>query len=152
MKRKEEKKTKGKKSKKSKKFKKSELKKPAPRREKKVKESVKALRKEIRRLNRELQEKGDLIRALSGRQETAEPSAPVDEGITSLQSDWPDNGSITDRKKTWERHQYLCARYEHHLETGCDKRQARAGADRDLRVRYGEDAGYTAEQLEAILS
>lgn len=118
----------------------------------KSKESVKALKKRIKRLTGELEAKEEEIKSLKGRQDAEPVSGAEVDDPSGLSDDWSGTGSISDRKKMWERHQYLRARYEHHLEAGLDKSRARIDADNDLRERYGEEAGYTREQLEGILT
>ena len=113
---------------------------------------TKVLWQEIRRLTQALKAKDDEIIALKGRQGRDNTSTGKVEDLAVALSDWQETASVSDRKKTWERHQYLRTRYEHHLEAGLNKNRARACADQDLRERYGDDAGYTQEQLEAILS
>ena len=108
--------------------------------------SMKALKQEIRQLREALQ---------AHEQSPPQPVAAaldsltggVDELVRSAET-----GSVGERKKSWERHQYLRTRYEHHLEAGSAKAQARAAADRDLRERYGDRFGYTHEELDSILS
>lgn len=57
-----------------------------------------------------------------------------------------------DQRKAWKRHGYLRDRYEFHLGSGQDKTTARNLADMDLREEFGEDAGYSEQELEQILS
>jgi len=123
----------------------------------KIKESTKALRKEILRLTRELQARDDQLNDLRGGHSEMAPvieTTPVNELDELAQSlhESSNAGSISERKKIWERHQYLRTRYEKHLEAGLAKAAARRNADRDLRQRYGDGAGYTEEQLDSILS
>lgn len=131
---------------------KSSLKKEAKRAQKPKKGKVKALWQEIARLTQALKARDDEILSLKGRQEGEDTSTGKAEDLAVALSDWQETASVSDRKKTWERHQYLRTRYEHHLEAGLNKNRARTCADQDLRARYGEDAGYTEEQLDAILS
>lgn len=117
----------------------------------KLKESTKALRREIQRLTTELELRDRQLKGLSGGQGDA---APVSEAqiLSERLAESSNTGSISERKKVWERHQYLRSSYEVHLEAGLDKAKARLYADKDLRERYGDDAGYTEEQLDSILS
>ena len=117
----------------------------------KLKESSKALRMEIQRLTNELQIRNDQLQALTRGQPEIESLSEAELLSQSL-ADSSNAGSISERKKVWERHQYLRSRYEFHLEAGLQKVKARLYADRDLRKRYGDDAGYTEEQLDSILS
>jgi predicted RNase H-like nuclease (RuvC/YqgF family) len=56
------------------------------------------------------------------------------------------------QKEAWKRHGFLRDRYECHLENGHDKATARALADQDLRESFGDEAGYSEQDLENILS
>ena len=56
------------------------------------------------------------------------------------------------QRKAWKRHGYLRDRYEFHLGNGQDKTNARIFADKDLREAFGDDAGYSEQELEQILS
>lgn len=118
----------------------------------KTKDLVKSLGKQIKRLTKALNTREDEIRALKTLRSTEETRGGHGEDLPSSFDDWAAPGSAIERKRTWERHQYLRARYEHHLAAGREKPKARALADKDLRARYGEDKGYTGDQLEAILS
>jgi hypothetical protein len=132
--------------------KKSSPRKEAKRAKKLKKGKTKVLWKEIARLTQALKARDDEIIALKGRQEAETTSIGKVEDLTVALSDWQETASVSDRKKIWERHQYLRTRYEHHLAAGLGKDLARTCADQDLRTHYGEDAGYTEEQLAAILS
>lgn len=117
----------------------------------KLKKLTKALRKEIRQLTRALEERDRRLNELVGRQDTMAPTSESEvlpQGLHGSSGIEP----ISERKETWERHQYLRLRYEFHLENGLTKASARHNADQDLRQRYGDAAGYTAEQLDGILS
>lgn len=131
---------------------KSSLKKEVKPVQKLKKGKPKLLWQEIARLTQALKARDDEIIALKSRQEGENTSTGKAEDLAVALSDWQETESVSDRKKTWERHQYLRTRYEHHLEAGLNKNRARTFADQDLRGRYGDDAGYTEEQLEAILS
>jgi hypothetical protein len=56
------------------------------------------------------------------------------------------------QKEAWKKHGLLRDRYEYHLEDGQDKVAARVLADHDLRVSLGDEAGYSEQDLENILS
>lgn len=118
----------------------------------KLKKSTKALRKEIQRLTRELQMRDDHLILLKGAQQDELAAENETDILAQSLHESSDAGSISERKKIWERHQYLRSCYETHLEAGLAKGVARLNADRDLRQRYGDDAGYTEEQLDSILS
>ncbi|MCB1867490.1 MAG: hypothetical protein KDI43_02905 [Gammaproteobacteria bacterium] len=118
----------------------------------KLKESTKALRKEIQRLTQELQARDDqLHQLLEGEQDIVPAVTGIDDLSQSLHES-SNTGSISERKKIWERHQYLRSCYEQHLEAGLAKQAARLNADKDLRLRYGASAGFTEEQLDSILT
>ncbi|MCU7803832.1 MAG: hypothetical protein KZQ96_11590 [Candidatus Thiodiazotropha sp. (ex Lucinoma borealis)] len=55
-------------------------------------------------------------------------------------------------RDAWRQHGFLRHRYEYHMESGKEKTTARHLADKDLREKFGEDAGYSEEELEHILS
>jgi len=61
------------------------------------------------------------------------------------------SGVATAHRTAWKRHQYLQDRFESHQEAGLSKHEARHAANRDLVARFGDDAGYTDDQLEGIL-
>jgi len=149
---KKDKKKKDKEKKKKKDGEKSSLKKKAKPTQKLKKGKPKVLWQEIARLTQALKARDDEIIALKGRQKDENTSTGTVENLAVALPDWRETESVSERKKTWERHQYLRTRYEHHLEAGLNKNRARTFADQDLRGRYGDDAGYTEEQLEAILS
>ncbi|MCB1761142.1 MAG: hypothetical protein KDI68_15330 [Gammaproteobacteria bacterium] len=108
--------------------------------------SKKMLLREIEQLKAELQARSAAAPAEHGATD-AVAFTEVDELDRAS-----DTGSISERKKTWERHQYLRAQYESHLESGSAKADARVAADRDLRQRYGDQFGYSLEDLDSILS
>lgn len=56
------------------------------------------------------------------------------------------------QKKAWKRHGYLRDRYEFHLAKGKDITDARNLAGQDLREEFGDDAGYSEQELAHILS
>lgn len=118
----------------------------------KEKPSVKVLGKTIKRLTRELQARNDELYLLKTCQDAEERSNAGSADLMGSLTDWVGPGSVSDRKRTWERHQFLRSRYEHHLAAGRDKPRARILADEDLRKRYGDEVGYTEDQLEGILS
>lgn len=63
-----------------------------------------------------------------------------------------DKKAIIDHKNAWKRHTYLRDRYEQHMVDGHDKDSARLLANKDLTARYGQEVGFTQEQLGDILS
>ncbi len=56
------------------------------------------------------------------------------------------------QRKAWKQHSYLRDRYEHHLGAGRDKNEARLLANLDLRAEFGQETGYTEQELQHILS
>lgn len=56
------------------------------------------------------------------------------------------------QRQAWKQHGFLRDRYEFHLESGEEKAAARALANQDLRGAFGDEAGYSEEELENILS
>ena len=104
----------------------------------------------IKRLKLELQERDKLIEELQRRNSSLSPGEKDESGKRFLKAAKP--GQVIRQRKAWEQHRYLRSQYELHLDSGCVKGQARLLADRDLRASFGEDAGYSKEQLEAILS
>ena len=56
------------------------------------------------------------------------------------------------QKTAWKKHGFLRDRYEHHLEHGQAKEAARTLADQDLRDAFGDEAGYSEQELADILS
>jgi len=152
-------KKKGKNKKAEKQLKKGKLKAEKGAKPGKLKESTKALRLEIQRLKKELELRDNQLKVLVNDQLKAPISGQ--EELTSMSeaqtlsqrlAESSNAGTISERKKIWERHQYLRSRYEVHLDAGMEKVKARLHADKDLRARYGDDAGYTEEQLDSILS
>ncbi len=63
----------------------------------------------------------------------------------------PGKGVASAPKSAGKRYSYLQDQYEAHLSAGMDKVRARAAANHDLITQFGEDAGYTREQLADIL-
>ena len=105
---------------------------------------------EIKRLKLELQERDKLIEELQRQNSSLSPGEKGGSGKPFLKTAKP--GQVVRQRKAWEQHRYLRSQYEFHLDSGCVKQQARQLADRDLRASFGEDAGYSTEQLEEILS
>ncbi|MES9992801.1 MAG: hypothetical protein ABW098_12655 [Candidatus Thiodiazotropha sp.] len=56
------------------------------------------------------------------------------------------------QKHAWKQHGFLRDRYEFHLENGQAKDAARAMANQDLRDSFGDEVGYSQQELETILS
>jgi len=145
-------KKKGKQKKAEKKLKKGKIKIAASEKPGKLKTSEKALHKEIHRLMLELKSRDEELSELRAGQQAAPVAAVETDLLTQSLHESSDAGTISERKKIWERHQYLRSSYEKHLEAGLAKPAARISADRDLRERYGDEFGYTEEELDSILS
>ncbi|MCB1860005.1 MAG: hypothetical protein KDI63_17170 [Gammaproteobacteria bacterium] len=117
-----------------------------------AKRSPKMLEKEIVALRREIRLRDEVIEDLKRRQIQDSAASMATEPAPMGLSESKKQGVALAHRKAWERHQYLRSQYEVHLESGVDKQRARMMADGDLRRRYGDDAGYTEEQLDAILT
>lgn len=145
-------KKKGKQKKVDKKLKQAKSKIAKPEKPGKLKTSEKALHKEIHRLMLELKSRDEELNELRAGQLAAPTAAVETEPLAQSLHESSDTGTISERKKIWERHQYLRSSYEKHLEAGLAKPAARFNADKDLRERYGEEFGYSEEDLDSILS
>lgn len=109
------------------------------------------LKKQVKRQSKALAERdralGELRRQLEENNSGArKPARAV------LQSSARGRNLALQHRNAWQRHTYLRERFEEHLGSGCKRQQAREQANRDLMARYGDDAGYTSEQLESILT
>ncbi len=108
-------------------------------------------KKEIKRLKRALKERDRIITGLQ--RQLAEQTGPSAESVESvLTLETRDKRLVIGQKNAWKRHTFLGERYEKHLNDGRGKEQARAMANQDLMDRYGDDIGFTPEQLLVILS
>lgn len=117
---------------------------------------TRALKDKIKRLEKELSKQEGLIKKLrdklqkitskKGKKNKSDKAVP-----NPLFSGQTSRVGVAQRE-AWRRHGYLRDRYEFHLNTCQDKGSARLLADKDLRDKYGEDAGYTEQELEQILS
>jgi len=108
-------------------------------------------KKDINRLKRALKERDRIITGLQ--LQLSEQQSPASESVeTILTSLTRDKKLVIGQKNAWKRHTFLGERYEQYLDDGHDKEQARSLANQDLMDRYGDDVGFTPEQLLAILS
>ncbi|HHH40323.1 MAG TPA: hypothetical protein ENK50_12215 [Sedimenticola sp.] len=108
------------------------------------------LAQEIRALQKELEKRDALILELQQRAGAArEPES--DDGVELLHRQ-QEEGIAVSHRRAWERHQYLRQQYEQYLEQGARADAARGLANRDLVQRFGENAGYSGEELRDILS
>ena len=83
-------------------------------------------------------------------EERSNPEPAVRQPETLTEEALPRKRPATGHKIDWERYSYLHDRYEVHVENGVDKVEARRLANEELMEKFGGDAGYTDEQLEAI--
>jgi hypothetical protein len=114
--------------------------------------SAKQLKSEIKRLEKEIRKRDDLIRKLQKRSAPkASKEVASDDTADLLHSQRNESIAVVQRK-AWERHQYLRQQYEQHLEENNPATTARRLANRDLIERFGDAAGYSAEELLDILS
>ena len=60
--------------------------------------------------------------------------------------------SVSDQREAWKRHSFLRDRYEFHMADGHAKPESRILANRDLEKEYGASFGFSAEQLDDILT
>ncbi|HEB97710.1 MAG TPA: hypothetical protein ENI96_14905 [Sedimenticola thiotaurini] len=108
------------------------------------------LKKRMKRLARGLEERGRTIaslqRKLERRRSGAADTAPA------LRAAAGKGSPALQHRNAWQRHAFLRERYEEHQRGGCERQRARELANRDLIGRFGDEAGYTAEQLESILT
>ena len=110
----------------------------------------KVLRKEIKRLNKEVSPRDRMV---------VGPDAAGKRGRAAIYADPLEilqgqarKGVASAHRKAWVRHEYLRDRYEFHLQHGLEKHDARISANFDLIEEYGADEGYSEEKLRDILS
>lgn len=114
------------------------------------------LEQRIKKLERKLKQRDSTIEELihqlneskARKNKKRKPGKSVSKTLFSQQT----TRVAIDQRKAWRRHGYLRDRYEYHLSEGQDKANARILADKDLRGKFGEDAGYSEQELEQILS
>lgn len=111
----------------------------------------KKTKKEIKRFKRELEIRDQVIADFQ--QQLANKQGEAPKSLDSiLLADEEDRKLAVDHKNTWKKHRFLCERYDVHLDSGQGKNNARTMANEDLVERYGNEAGFTTEQLCDILS
>ena len=125
------------------------LKKKIKKLEQRLKEAPKQAKKEIKRLKHALEERDRTIESLRRRLREQAPREAT--GSVEIPAS-RDRKLALGQKNAWKRHSFLRERYEAHLAAGHDKGQARLLANRDLMERYGEEVGFTRDELVAILS
>jgi KaiC/GvpD/RAD55 family RecA-like ATPase len=124
--------------------------------------AIEKLTDKIKKLKSALKERDELIGSLQKRlKKTARDSEKRDRKnkqqkarsstTTLLRSQQRARVGVTQRQ-AWKQHGFLRDRYEFHLESGKEKVSARALANQDLREAFGDEAGYSEEELENILS
>jgi len=122
--------------------------------------SLKTLAKTVKRLEKELRVRDAVIQDLNRRldvgpgtgktkpePETRKPKAGSEPRQKSRKT-----GVAVAQRKAWKQHSFLRDRYEHHLGAGRDKNEARLLANLDLRAEFGQETGYTEQELQHILS
>jgi len=107
--------------------------------------------KEIKSLKRKLQKRDQLIADLQRQHVEKKVSTPPP-STTTLLGETADKKLTVDYKSSLKRNKFLIECYEVHLGSVQEKDRARAMANQDLMDRYGEEFGFTKEQLGDILS
>lgn len=111
----------------------------------------KVLRKEIKRLKKELKHRQQMLDKLESQTGQGKSRTEGDDPLQILQHQRKQSVASVQRK-AWVRHEFLRDRYEFHLEAGLAKQAARKSANRDLQQEYGTEQGYSDEALRDILS
>ncbi len=133
---------------------------------KRLKKEIKQLRKRVKKaMERNLKAQEELSRlqkriATRDAQATdtpdlTEPAAreALDEAVESESLDEAlEEGLAAAQRASWKKHTYLRDRYEAHLSKGRKKSDARRRANADLVAKYGEEAGFTEQDLQDILT
>ncbi|MBL3529547.1 MAG: hypothetical protein JMN27_18000 [gamma proteobacterium endosymbiont of Lamellibrachia anaximandri] len=114
------------------------------------------LKKRIKQLEAELKHCNETIEALRHQVKDKQTGKnkkrkPGNSAVKSLRSQQSTTVAVAQRS-AWKRHRYLRDRYDFHLDNCHDKPDARDLADKDLRQEYGEDAGFSKQELDHILS
>ncbi|MBA1443835.1 MAG: hypothetical protein M3H12_10035 [Chromatiales bacterium] len=117
---------------------------------------IQDLKQKIKRLEAELKHCENTIEALrhqvkDNKTEKSKKRKPGNSAVKSLRAQQSNTVAVAQRN-AWKRHRYLRDRYDFHLENSHDKPSARDLADKDLRQEYGEEAGFSKQELEHILS
>ena len=115
------------------------------------KTSLKNLEKTVKRLEKEIQARDALIKALNRRIDGGSEIGKTKTGGEIRKKTGRTSVGVAQRK-AWKQHSYLRDRYEHHLNAGRDKPRARLLANQDLSAEFGQKAGYTEQELLHILS
>jgi hypothetical protein len=122
---------------------------------------IRTLKDKIKKLKTELKDREKLIRSMQKRQKKSEAKSEKSDkkkklkgrsGAAKLLRSQQSARIGVQQKEAWKKHGFLRDRYEFHLEDGQDKETARAMANQDLRDSFGDEAGYSEQELEIILS
>ena len=131
---------------------------------KKLKKEIKLLRKRVKKAMArkfKAQKELDRMQARIARREQRAAALAASTGVESSFEQMPvpeaveateDMGFATAQRATWKKHTYLRDRYEAYLEEGRVKHNARRLANADLVAKYGEDSGFSEQDLEDILT
>jgi hypothetical protein len=123
--------------------------------------AVQTLTDKIKKLETELKQRDELIGSLQKRLEKSQAASeksdkkerkPKARGAAKLLRTQRRTRIGVAQKEAWKKHGYLRDRYEYHLENGEQKEKARTMANRDLIDSFGDEAGYSGQELEVILS
>lgn len=109
---------------------------------------------ELERVKKRYRRRGEQIKNLKHELKQARTTA-IEEPLTLTE---PSTEAVLGQtrvaqvqRQAWKRHQYLQKRFEYHVTKGVGKHTARNAANKDLVSQFGPGAGYSAQQLEAIL-
>ncbi|MCU7931893.1 MAG: hypothetical protein KZQ90_13915 [Candidatus Thiodiazotropha sp. (ex Codakia rugifera)] len=117
-----------------------------------LKQKIKKLESELKRRERKIDDLKDQIRDVENKKSRKGKRQKGGKGATKLLLAQQSTRVGIAQRDAWRQHGFLRHRYEYHMESGKDKTTARNLADKDLREKFGEDAGYSEEELEHILS
>jgi len=120
--------------------------------------SLKTLAKTVKRLEKELRVRDAVIQDLNRRLDVGpgtrktKPKTRIPKTRSEPRQKSRKTSVAVAQRKAWKQHSYLRDRYEHHLGAGRDKNEARLLANLDLRAEFGQETGYTEQELQHILS
>lgn len=110
----------------------------------KLKEELKGFKRKLKERDKRVAE---LQRKLAGKKKSTFKGTAAD-FVAELENEQ----GVIDHKNAWKRHTYLGECYDGYLDEGYDKERARVMANEDLKGRYGDEFGFSEEQLDDILS
>jgi hypothetical protein len=122
---------------------------------------IQTLSDKIKKLKAELKDRDKLISSLHKRLNKSEAKSEKSvkkkklkgrSGAARLLRSQQSARIGVEQKEAWKKHGFLRDRYEYYLEDGQDKETARLMANQDLSDSFGEEAGYSEQELEVILS